>query len=131
MMELQVTLDFACCDCEEPVSVTVNARARGWPARPRTVAAVNVPVPDLRQHQPTVLRAERHGSRVVLLPTPAYASGAVAELNRRGSRRSCRTPATYVETGSNHGPETNRQRDDPEARPALRLRSWPASSSTA
>jgi hypothetical protein len=46
MTDLQVTLDFSCCGCEESVSVTVLCRgkAAGEPAL-GGVAAVNVPCP--------------------------------------------------------------------------------------
>jgi phage FluMu protein Com len=45
MMELQLSLDFACCLCERPVSVTVKCAGKGLAASQRTVAAVNVPCP--------------------------------------------------------------------------------------
>jgi hypothetical protein len=45
MMELQVILDFACCTCEESVSVTVKCEGKGLALTGRTVASVNVPCP--------------------------------------------------------------------------------------
>jgi hypothetical protein len=50
MMELHVTLDFACCDCEEPVNVTVHCTGKGLGSEAgHTVAAVNVPCPTCGQ----------------------------------------------------------------------------------
>jgi len=46
MIEVEVTLRFACCVCDEPVSVTVKCKGKGLAAGPRTVAAVNVPCPN-------------------------------------------------------------------------------------
>ena len=46
MMELNVTLDFACCSCEQPVAVTVHCSGNGLCLNEgRTLAAVNVPCP--------------------------------------------------------------------------------------
>jgi hypothetical protein len=46
MMELNVTLEFACCACEQSVSVTVQCSGKGLLRQPEgTVAAVNVPCP--------------------------------------------------------------------------------------
>jgi hypothetical protein len=46
-MELNVTLDFRCCGCEHPVTVTVQCSGpgpcRGGQANP--LASVNVPCP--------------------------------------------------------------------------------------
>jgi hypothetical protein len=46
MMELEVTLDFACCTCQRPVGVTLKCEGKGLAAGPGTVAAVNVPCPN-------------------------------------------------------------------------------------
>ncbi|HEV3257241.1 MAG TPA: hypothetical protein VG013_10205 [Gemmataceae bacterium] len=46
MLELNVILDFACCTCERPVSVTLKCTGKGLAAGARTVAAVNVPCPN-------------------------------------------------------------------------------------
>ncbi len=43
MMELKLTLDFACCGCEENVVVTVECR--GEMLRDRELPAVRVPCP--------------------------------------------------------------------------------------
>jgi hypothetical protein len=45
MMELKVTLDFACCVCQHSVSVTVKCEGKGLFAGARTVATVTVPCP--------------------------------------------------------------------------------------
>ena len=45
MMELKVILDFACCACQEPVSVTVKCEGKDLNAAGRTVVAVQVPCP--------------------------------------------------------------------------------------
>ena len=45
MMELEVILDFACCACGEPTSVTVKCSGKGLALGGRTVASVNVPCP--------------------------------------------------------------------------------------
>jgi hypothetical protein len=50
MMELKVTLDFVCCHCTGPVSVTVRCTGKGLTSGPRhAVAAVNVPCPNCGQ----------------------------------------------------------------------------------
>ncbi len=45
MLELKVTLDFACCVCGHTVNVTLKCAGKGLLAGARTVAAVNVPCP--------------------------------------------------------------------------------------
>src|SRR5437762_8642422 len=47
MMELkkEVTLDFDCCQCNQPVGVTLRCEGKGLGAGLGTVAAVNVPCP--------------------------------------------------------------------------------------
>jgi hypothetical protein len=45
MMELKVTLDFACCVCQHSVSVTLKCEGKGLIAGSRTVATVTVPCP--------------------------------------------------------------------------------------
>ena len=45
MMELKVVLDFACCFCKEPVSVTVKCEGKDLDQAARTVVAVHVPCP--------------------------------------------------------------------------------------
>jgi len=44
MTELTVTLDLACCDCEQAMTVTVRCAGDGL-ARRGATAAVNVPCP--------------------------------------------------------------------------------------
>jgi hypothetical protein len=46
MMELRVTLDFACCTCARAVGVTLKCEGKGLAEGPSTVAAVNVPCPN-------------------------------------------------------------------------------------
>ena len=48
MTELNVTLEFLCCDCEEAVTVTVRCTG-GGSVRRAGVAAVNVPCPTCGQ----------------------------------------------------------------------------------
>jgi hypothetical protein len=43
MMDLNVTLDFRCCGCDHPVTVTVHCT--GGSLRQRNLASVNVPCP--------------------------------------------------------------------------------------
>jgi hypothetical protein len=45
-MELMVTLDFACCCCDDPVSVTLHCSGKGLAGdQAHCVAGVNVPCP--------------------------------------------------------------------------------------
>ena len=46
MLELEVTLDFACCVCRESVCVRLKCSGKGLAAGARAVAAVNVPCPN-------------------------------------------------------------------------------------
>jgi hypothetical protein len=45
MMELKVSLDFACCGCSQAVSVTLQCSGAGLASGARPLAAVNVPCP--------------------------------------------------------------------------------------
>jgi hypothetical protein len=45
MMELKVILDFACCICNQLVTVTLKCEGKGLTSRSRTVATVNIPCP--------------------------------------------------------------------------------------
>jgi hypothetical protein len=45
MLELNVTLDFVCCSCEENMSVTVRCVGNGLADENRGAAAVHVPCP--------------------------------------------------------------------------------------
>jgi hypothetical protein len=50
MMELNVTLGFACCGCEQPVSVTVQCSGKGLMQEgDGALASVNVPCPTCGQ----------------------------------------------------------------------------------
>jgi hypothetical protein len=50
MMKLNLTLDFACCQCEQPVSVKVQCSGGGLMSqREGALAAVNVPCPTCGQ----------------------------------------------------------------------------------
>jgi len=44
-MEVQVSLDFACCGCGQSVSVTVQCSGEGLSGGSRAVARVQVPCP--------------------------------------------------------------------------------------
>ncbi len=48
MTELHVTLEFACCDCEGAVTVTVRCTGDGLESEVKT-ATVNVPCPTCGQ----------------------------------------------------------------------------------
>jgi hypothetical protein len=45
MLELKVTLEFACCRCDHSVSVTVRCQGKGLADGDGAVAEVNVPCP--------------------------------------------------------------------------------------
>jgi hypothetical protein len=45
MMELRLSLDFACLECEESITAVVVCQGKGLAAGPRTVAACTVPCP--------------------------------------------------------------------------------------
>jgi hypothetical protein len=49
MMELNVTLEFACCVCEQSVTVKVQCSGKGLYQDHSPVAAVNVPCPTCGQ----------------------------------------------------------------------------------
>lgn len=50
MMELNVTLEFACCECKNLVAVTVRCTGKGLRQEEGgTLAAVNVPCPTCGQ----------------------------------------------------------------------------------
>jgi hypothetical protein len=49
MMELQMTMDFSCCVCSEPVSVTVKCAGKGLWQKDRAVVKVSVPCPSCGQ----------------------------------------------------------------------------------
>jgi len=46
MMEVELSLGFACCICDHPVSVTVKCSGKGLAVGSRPLAAVNVPCPN-------------------------------------------------------------------------------------
>ncbi len=45
MLEVRTVLDFACCFCQQSVSVTVKCEGKGLANGSGTVAAVKVPCP--------------------------------------------------------------------------------------
>jgi hypothetical protein len=45
MMEVEVTLDFICCLCDQSVNVVVRCTGAGLAAGPGPVAAVSIPCP--------------------------------------------------------------------------------------
>jgi hypothetical protein len=49
MTELNVTLEFACCACEQSVGVTVQCSGKGLFQAGGALAAVNVPCPTCGQ----------------------------------------------------------------------------------
>jgi hypothetical protein len=50
MMELQLSLDFACCACDDPVSVKVHCTGKGLIDEPEgAVASVYIPCPTCGQ----------------------------------------------------------------------------------
>jgi hypothetical protein len=49
MREVRLTLDFACCHCGGPVSVTLECRGKALESTERLLAAVNIPCPDCQQ----------------------------------------------------------------------------------
>jgi hypothetical protein len=77
-MDLTVTLDFACCSCEEPVRVTVQCRG-GCPksSLPGELASVRVPCPscgsvNLLSFEPSgVVHSVRPGVAFRPLPEPS------------------------------------------------------------
>ncbi len=46
MMELEVTLDFPCCICDQPVAVTVKCEGNSLWDNARSVGKVIVPCPN-------------------------------------------------------------------------------------
>ncbi|CAN5554390.1 hypothetical protein BH10PLA2_BH10PLA2_16590 [soil metagenome] len=44
-MELEVSLQFGCCQCKQPVGVTLKCEGKGLLGGLRTVAAVKIPCP--------------------------------------------------------------------------------------
>jgi len=50
MMKLNLTLGFTCCNCRQPVNVTVQCSGKGWLLEEsESLAAVNVPCPTCGQ----------------------------------------------------------------------------------
>ena len=78
MVELQLTLAFACCQCEERINIKVQCQGKGLAAGPRAVAAAEVPCPFCG-----------NVNQVCFHPT-----GAVVAVNAAGSLR--RLPAPSV-----------------------------------
>lgn len=77
MMELKVTLDFACCGCQETVSVTLKCAGKGLNNAGRSVATVPVPCPTCQTvnqlyFEPNgTVRAVTRASRPRPLPEPS------------------------------------------------------------
>lgn len=78
MMELNVTLEFACCCCEQPVSVTVHCSGEGLGRKEGDpLAAVNVPCPTCGQlnqlfFDPTgTVRSVRPYTCIRVVPEPS------------------------------------------------------------
>ena len=77
MMERNLTLDFACCRCEQPVRVQVLCGG-GLPSnREGTLAAVNVPCPTCGEvnqlfFEPTgTVRSVRPHACIRIVPEPS------------------------------------------------------------
>ena len=49
MREVRLTLDFTCCHCGGPVTVTVACSGRGLETAERLVASVSIPCPDCQR----------------------------------------------------------------------------------
>jgi len=45
MMELKVSLEFDCCNCTQPVGVTLKCQGKGLMTGHRSVATVKIPCP--------------------------------------------------------------------------------------
>ena len=60
MIELNVSLDFACCNCKQSVGVTLKCEGKGLAAGPWTVASVKVPCPNC--HADNLLYFEPSGT---------------------------------------------------------------------
>ena len=43
--EVRVTIDFACCSCEQSIGVTLKCQGKGLHSGSRAVVSVNVPCP--------------------------------------------------------------------------------------
>jgi hypothetical protein len=77
MMELNVTLEFACCSCDLPVTVTVQCSGKGLQLEGGTLAAVIVPCPNCGQvnqlyFEPNgTVRAVRPYTRIRVVPEPS------------------------------------------------------------
>jgi len=77
MMELNLTLDFACCRCGQPVSVQVQCSGELMPEREGHLAAVNVPCPTCGQinqlfFDPTgAVRSVRPYACIRIVPEPS------------------------------------------------------------
>jgi hypothetical protein len=76
MLKLRLSLDFACCACEESLTMTVDCEGKGLAAA-RTVAAVTVPCPLCGQtnqvcfHPTGTVVAVRAVERPVRIPLPS------------------------------------------------------------
>jgi hypothetical protein len=80
MMELTVTLEFACCGCEQPVSVTVHCSGKGLDQDPETtLAAVKVPCPTCGQINQ--LYFEPSGAVRSVRPYPCFRAALEPSIN--------------------------------------------------
>ena len=78
MMELNLTLDFACCGCEKPISVKVQCSGSGLLSnRQGNLASVNIPCPTCGQlnqlfFEPTgTVRSVRPYACIRIVPEPS------------------------------------------------------------
>ena len=67
MMELNVSLDFACYNCNQSVGVTLKCEGKGLAAGPWTVATVQVPCPSC--HAVNLLYFEPSGTVHAVSPS--------------------------------------------------------------
>ncbi len=81
IMELTLALDFLCCGCEEPVSVTVQCKGPGLASKPTPDPAGDPrALPALWVDQSTAVRADRGGAVRQTLPNRPASAGTLAQL---------------------------------------------------
>jgi hypothetical protein len=64
IMDLTITLDFACCSCDDPVSVTLQCSGKGLAGDQGQCA-----LPSLWSRQSDIVRALRPGQERQTLPS--------------------------------------------------------------